>query len=45
MKLTPGVHWVPHSPMTDAAVRYCKTGSSARPHGVHVMTPGFLHTL
>ena len=35
MTLTPGVHWVPHSPETDAAVRYCKTGSIARPHGVH----------
>ena len=35
MTLTPGVHWVPHSPKTDAAVRYCKTGSIARPHGVH----------
>ena len=35
MTLTPGVHWVPHSPKTDAAVRYCRTGSIARPHGGH----------
>ena len=37
MTLMPGVHWVPHSPETDAVVRYCKTGSIARAHAAHAL--------
>ena len=44
----PGVHWEPHSQMTDAAVRYCKTGSIVRLHaGIKAIRraerPGPLH--